>query len=85
MSTFIASVFRLVLLVLLLAGCSQDEPKLKKSLRRQADSIFNRKTSDISNEMDSLCHQQFDSLVQREFDSIIRERKENIERLSKPR
>jgi hypothetical protein len=74
-----------ILFLLAVVACEQEEPELDRSLRQEADSIFNSKTNQIASEVDSLCDLKFDSLVDIKFDSIVSERRGNIERLSKPR
>ncbi len=71
--------------VLTLWSCEQEDPQLERSLRQEADSIFNSRTNQIATEVDSLCDLKFDSLVGLKFDSIVGERREKIEQLSKPR
>jgi hypothetical protein len=64
-------------------SCTDEKPELPTPLRRQADSIFNSRTSEIKKEVDSLCDLRFDSLVKIKYDSIVEKRSKRIEQLSK--
>jgi len=66
-------------------SCEQEDPELDRSLRQEADSVFNSRTNQIATEVDSLCDLKFDSLVDLKFDSIVKVRRKKIEQLSKPR
>jgi hypothetical protein len=65
------------------AACTNEEPELPNPLRRQADSIFNSRTSEIKKEVDSLCDLRFDSMVKIKYDSIVEKRSKRIKELSK--